>query len=330
MRAFVGTAVRKWERLLIVSVSPEKRTICRVHHNSYFRNPLYPTRYTFIMRSSLLMLLLALRVAPLSAFTVGGLGDGSSVTTSTLSRPTRTSTLQPRICSRPPLLQLTDSYLTEPNNVEEEGSNKEEYTGLVLWMATLSAFLLTNQFVGPWPEGFILDVPQRTFLLIHFLSGMLFGGGIILTTCIEWLVVGSSSSSRHNKDALLFWFQRVPQLDAFLVVPALTSAVVSGVALSVQNYERLSFAPLHIRMALYTLVLFALWWATTDVTTQAPARTALEAWATGPSQEDADENNKVNDEAVPRVVQLRRISNVVSCLLVVLLYAIMTLKPGYP
>jgi hypothetical protein len=213
------------------------------------------------------------------------------------------------------------------------GRRRLEQVGRVHWLgaleATLSAFLLTNQFVGPWPEDFILDVPQRTFLLIHFLSGMLFGGGIILTTCIEWLVVDSTSSG-NNKDALLFWFQRVPQLDAFLVVPALTSAVVSGVALAVQNYERLSFAPLHIRMSLYTLVLFALCWATTDVTTQAPARTALQAWATGPSQEDTDENNKVNDEAVPRVVQLRRISNVVSCLLVVLLYAIMTLKPGYP
>eukprot|EP00957_Ditylum_brightwellii_P053668 4066426-Ditylum_brightwellii.AAC.1 len=151
-------------------------------------------------------------------------------------------------------------------------------------------------------------------------TGMLFAGGIILTTCMEQLVVSTKDTA-----VLKCWFQRVPILDCSIVLPGLTLAMVSGVFSTVHRYGSLAIAPMYIKMVFYTLAAFAAWWGVTDLSTQPKATTALEGWAAARKElgEECEENNEL-----PDVVHLRKISNIVSCFFVVALYAIMTLKPG--
>ena len=191
--------------------------------------------------------------------------------------------------------------------------NPVELAGLAIWMGALSGFLLRNNFVGPWP-AIISTVPENVWLFIHALAGMLFGGGIILTTCVEWLVAKSK-----NPSVLTFWFEKVPALDLSIVLPAITVAIVSGTGLASARYGGLGDAPIHIKAALHILVFFAIWWASTDVTTQGPAAKALQEWST---------STDASSDEVPRIVNLRKISNIVSCALVLAMYFIMVLKPG--
>ena len=70
---------------------------------------------------------------------------------------------------------------------------------------------------GMLPVYFILTVVLAGLSLIpthasSLIGGMLFGGGIILTTCIERLVAKSS-----NAPVLQFWFDKVPLLDGLIV-----------------------------------------------------------------------------------------------------------------
>ena len=158
------------------------------------------------------------------------------------------------------------------------------------------------------------------WLLIHSVSGMLFGGGIILSTCIEWLVAESKDISVMN-----FWFDKVPSLDVFIVLPALSMAILSGGGLAAIRYDGLGESPFHVRLALMVFVSFAGWWAATDVTTQRPTQHALSEQVAQMQGGGSFADDESRD--VPRIVQLRKISNVVSCILVLALYAIMLLKP---
>ena len=73
------------------------------------------------------------------------------------------------------------------------------------------------------------------------------------------------------------------------------------------------------------LVTFGLWWAITDVTTQ---RKTLEMIRRHNNDQDEDDLHKIDEKKLHRILTMRRLaSNVVSCLLVVALYAIMVLKP---
>jgi len=197
---------------------------------------------------------------------------------------------------------------------KEEENKFVEFAALGTWIAGLSSFLLINNFVGPWPAALLQAIPVKYFGLTHAVSGMLFGGGIILTTLIEWLATNSK-----NADVLNFYFDKVPALDALVVLPALTASILSGVGLSVDHYDSLGQAPFHVVGAISTLLAFAAWWAGTDLTTQGAAMEAIEEWTLGDT-ENTD---------VPRIVQLRKISNVVSCLFVAAIYGFMVLKPGY-
>ena len=202
---------------------------------------------------------------------------------------------------------------------EEKSIDWKEIAVLGVWMSGLTAFLLINNFVGPWPANLITNTPVEYFGLAHALGGMLFAGGIVLTTLIEWLVVSSK-----NPGVLKFWFEKVPKLDSFVVLPALTTSIVSGVGLSVDHYDSLGDAPTHVVAAISTLLAFAGWWAITDLTTQGAADTAVQEWQGTEVGIDG-----TSEDDVPSIVKLRRGSNVVSCLFVVALYAIMVLKPGY-
>jgi len=191
-----------------------------------------------------------------------------------------------------------------------------EFVGLGTWIAGLSSFLLVNNFVGPWPEQFLTNTPVEYFGLMHALAAMLFGGGVILTTLIEWLVTSSKNASVLN-----FWFGKVPGLDAFVVLPALTASIVSGVGLSVDHYNSLSESPFHVVAAISTLLAFAVWWAATDLTTQGAASEAIEEWT-------AKQDGQSTETEIPQILHWRKLSNLISCLFVSAIYAIMVLKPG--
>jgi hypothetical protein len=213
---------------------------------------------------------------------------------------------------------LAADQLVQKKNKDEVAENNNdgktvEFLALGTWIAALSSFLLINNYVGPWPQA-LTSVPVQYYGLAHALSAMLFGGGIVLTTMIEWLVVSSKKPSVLN-----FWFAKVPDLDSKIVLPGLTGSIVSGVGLTVDHYDTLGDAPPHVVAAISALLAFAGWWAVTDLTTQGAATEAIKEWTEGDT-ENTD---------VPRILQLRRVSNVVSCMFVTAIYAIMVLKPGY-
>jgi len=197
----------------------------------------------------------------------------------------------------------------------EEHSKVVELVVLGVWGAVISAFILINNFIGPWPD-FMSAIPERVWFVFHMLGGMLFGGGVILTTAIEWLV-----ADNKNSPVLQFWFDKVPLVDAIIVLPALTVAMISGTGLSIAHYGGLGLAPMHIKIVFYTLVSFAAWWSITDLTTQGKALTEVNKWA-------ATAATGNHDDDVPDVVHFRKISNIVSCLFVLALYTIMVMKPG--
>lgn len=210
-----------------------------------------------------------------------------------------------------PMVELDVS--SEGDWVDE--SKKVELILLGIWGISISAFILINNFYGPWPLA-MKQVPERVFFLNHMIGGMLFGGGIILTTCIERLVAKSA-----NPPVLQFWFDKVPILDSLIVVPALTVSMISGTGLSIVRYGGLNVAPPHVGAIFWTLIAFMSWWAATDLTTQGTALQAV-------NQMYSEYENGEQDLETPKVVVDRHFSNVVSCFFVVLLYSFMVLKPG--
>jgi hypothetical protein len=199
---------------------------------------------------------------------------------------------------------------------EEKTLDIKEIIGLAAWMGALSALLLINNYVGPFPANIATAVPVKAWGLMHGVGGMLFGGGIILTTCIEWLVTNSKNKSVWN-----FWFKKVPDLDSKIVLPALTASIVSGTALSVDHYDSLAQAPFHVTAALGTLLAFAGWWGITDLTTQGRATEKIAEITT--TARDSDELT------IPGILEFRKFSNLVSCGFVAALYYIMITKPGF-
>jgi hypothetical protein len=197
-------------------------------------------------------------------------------------------------------------------------SKMAELIALLVWGVGINTFILINKFIGPWPDA-MNSVPEKVFFTFHMLGGMLFGGGIILTTAIEWLVV-----QNKNSPVLQFWFDEVPLLDAAIVLPALTVLIISGTGLTIKSYGGLALAPTHITIVFYTLIAFAAWWASTDLMTQGKSLAAVNEWAITAATKTDD--NK--ETSVPRVVDNRKISNAVSCLFVFALYIIMVMKPG--
>ena len=193
----------------------------------------------------------------------------------------------------------------------ELDSKVVELVGLGIWMVGLSGFIFANNWIGPWP-AFMKDIPERVFFTGHMLGGMLFGGGIIMTTALEWLV-----TKNKNPTVLMFYFDKVPLLDMALVLPGLTLAMFSGTGLTITRYGGLGIAPAHIPVVFYILTAFAAWWGATDLATQGKAMRAIDEWVAT--------NGKGE---IPQIVQDRFWSNIVSCVFVVALYSAMVLKPG--
>jgi len=210
-------------------------------------------------------------------------------------------------------LKIEEDATVVVSDVDE--AKKAELIALGVWGISISAFILINNFYGPWPL-ILKTVPERAFFLSHMIGGMLFAGGIILTTCIERLVAKS-----NNPEVLQFWFTKVPELDGLIVVPALTISMISGTGLSIVRYGGLNIAPPHVGAIFWTLIASMSWWAATDLTTQGPSLKAVE------EMYEQYEQGEVGLET-PKVVVDRHVSNVVSCFFVLLLYSLMVLKPG--
>ena len=198
-----------------------------------------------------------------------------------------------------------------------DNNKKLELIFLGVWGISICAFILINNFYGPWPLA-MKSVPERVFFLSHMIGGMLFGGGIILTTCIERAVAKSNDAK-----VLQFWFTKVPELDGLIVVPALTVSMVSGTGLSIVRYGGLNIAPPHVGAIFWTLIAFMTWWAATDLTTQTTSLKAVQ---------EMYERSLIGDGKAqletPKVVVDRHFSNVVSCFFVLTLYSMMVMKPG--
>lgn len=218
-------------------------------------------------------------------------------------------------------MQMAKSELVDESSEGDwaDESKKVELIVLGIWGISISAFILINNFQGPWPL-FMKTIPERWFFLSHMVGGMLFGGGIILTTLIERAVAKS-----NNASVLQFWFDKVPELDGLIVVPALTISMISGTGLSIVRYGGLNIAPPHVSAIFWTLIAFMVWWAATDLSTQTTALKAVNSMYA--SYENGEEGLET-----PKVVTDRHLSNVVSCFFILLLYSMMVLKPGtlYP
>lgn len=198
---------------------------------------------------------------------------------------------------------------------EADKAKTFELIALGIWLISLTSFILINNYVGPFPV-FLKQIPERVFFFSHMIGGMLFGGGIILTTCIEKLAANSK-----NPEVLEFYFSKIPGLDALIVVPAVTVSILSGIGLATVRYGGLMIAPPHISAIFDTLIAFMVWWGLTDLSTQT---TAIKAVNEMYDSYQAGEK----DLETPKVVLDRHFSNIVSCFFVLTLYSLMVFKPG--
>ena len=198
---------------------------------------------------------------------------------------------------------------------EADKAKTVELIALGVWLISLTSFILINNYVGPFPV-FLKQIPERVFFFSHMIGGMLFGGGIILTTCIEKLAANSK-----NPEVLEFYFSKIPGLDALIVVPAVTVSILSGIGLATVRYGGLMIAPPHISAIFDTLIAFMVWWGLTDLSTQT---TAIKAVNEMYDSYQAGEK----DLETPKVVLDRHFSNIVSCFFVLTLYSLMVFKPG--
>lgn len=209
--------------------------------------------------------------------------------------------------------ELSSSEVT-PAPGDDDSSNskakKKKKSRLVtIWVHAVSIFVVGNYRSRCWP-GFLTSISLPSWTLVHALSGMVFAGSILTTTILEWIVVSSRERPVNE-----FWFAQVPEMEKFVVLPALTGSIVSGVAQAFLTYGSLRHAPRHVKSSLHVLLLFGMWWGVTDRRTQGKAQEAVA---------ELEEKSEL-----PSVISQRRISNVVSCCFLAALYAIMTLKPGY-
>lgn len=201
-----------------------------------------------------------------------------------------------------------NSALTANQPISTEKSKKKRSIAVTLWIHVISVFVLVNyRLEHCWPAA-LAAVSFSKLSLIHAISAMLFSGSIVTTTVLEWMVVKSRDATVQQ-----FWFDKVPQVEKWIVLPALTGSMVSGVAQAFQNYGGVRHAPRHVKGSLHLLTLFGLWWGVTDRSTQAKAQEAA-----------ALEQRSLD---IPTVFQQRRVSNIVSCLFLVALYGVMILKP---
>lgn len=165
-----------------------------------------------------------------------------------------------------------------------------------------------------WPSNIILRIPFPVLSLIHAISAMLFSGGIITTTVIEWVVIQtysnsnklynsnikSNKSNNNNSNTassvsfLEFWFMNAPKIGQMIVLPAITGSVISGIGQTFIKYGNIKSAPHHVKSMFHLFLIFGIWWGITDRTTQRKAQSVV----TNIKSSLVDHNNENYDETL--------------------------------
>lgn len=208
---------------------------------------------------------------------------------------------------------LKDVYTDKKGASQSRGSLLNAICILV-WALSMSAFIIMNaKGTRTRPHLLLHALTRSQWSFVHAVSTMLFSSTTILMVLVEYLIVTSKNAS-----VMRFWFLSIPRrLDAALSSPALTVSIISGVAQAAIDYGGLAESPGHVLGACHLLLIFGLWWAITDVTSQ---RLATDAVLSMPAEE-------CDVVKVPKVLWLRILSGAVSCGFVVAMYALMVLKP---
>jgi hypothetical protein len=198
--------------------------------------------------------------------------------------------------------------ITQDISPTQKQKQKKKKLLITLWIHVISIFVITNyvRSYSCWPSV-LLRLPLRVWNLIHGLSAMVFAGSIVTTTVLEW--------NYYNQNNIAF-FPELLRVETSLVLPALTGSMISGVAQAFHSYSSLRYAPRHVKSALHLLLAFGVWWGLTDRRSQGKVLEASIRIAKG-------------GEIDETVLRGRRISNVVSCLFLLVMYSVMILKPGY-
>jgi hypothetical protein len=91
----------------------------------------------------------------------------------------------------------------------------------------------------------------------------------------------------------------------------------------------LATSPKHVIGAFHLLSTFGLWWGITDVTSQRKTSKLIRNYngENGNSDTDYDQEDKLVEGELYTILKTRLATNLVSCLLVTALYAVMVLKP---
>ena len=191
-------------------------------------------------------------------------------------------------------------YLEEGGHSTQKNKPRKASSRVVvtLWIHLISIFVVVNSSTrittpaaaGCWPAVMATRVSLSVWRFLHAVAAMVFAGSIVTTTVVEWNVVRSwynnsnfhrnnnnnnASSTSRGADSsspeewlLRFWFVTASSVEQWLVLPALTLSIVSGVAQAAITYQHLSLAPRYVKSSLHILLLFGLWWGVTDRTTQ--------------------------------------------------------------
>ena len=274
---------------------------------------------------------------------------------------------------------VVTSYRVAPKRTGQE-RHRLGWWLVTLWIHLISIFVVVNSSTrittpaaaGCWPAVMATRVSLSFWRFIHAVAATVFAGSIVTTTVVEWNVVrswyynnhfhrnnndnASSSSTSRGADSsspeewlLRFWFATAASVEQWLVLPALTLSIVSGVAQAAITYQHLSLAPRYVKSSLHILLLFGLWWGVTDRTTQRTVTQQLwfvsdnhnqdenGSWSTTTTTTTPspivmpmpEEKQRSPTNLLGKVLRQRRISNVVSCAFLVALYAVMVLKPGF-
>jgi hypothetical protein len=252
------------------------------------------------------------------------------------------------------VLQATLSPLSsDSTSINQDNTTKSTSKKfLKLWMHLLSVFLVIS-FLQPVqiPENlaffhalldpislalrsFLAFLPADVWSLIHAVSGMVFGGSILCTALVEWMWpieqqqilkdrINQKDNSNNIDDlSLQLLLNKMATKTLFpmegrLVLPGVSGSMISGVAQAFHNYGSLRLSPRHVKSSLHLMFLFGLWWVLTD----------------RKSQDDiirlSSMNGELTQKEVLKIWKQRRVFNVISCLLVLALYSIMVLKPGF-
>jgi len=180
----------------------------------------------------------------------------------------------------------------------------------------VSAFILQAHFYGTPLAQFL---PRQMWKWIHLMGAMLFGGLVVSSTLYEGLVI------LYGDPAVLkWWFERVPVVDARIMLPFLGVTVVSGVCLAQTTFGGFANSPPFVALTLEILTVFGAVWGVLDKRTQGPAKQRcvedFEAIQRGTYQPPV---------ALPPVMRNRLIINACSSVFIPILYWCMVMKPSF-